>query len=160
MKKTEYNNTQTVEYAKKWALSRNPRYYNFDGIGGDCTNFASQCIYAGSKVMNYTKDTGWYYNSPSDRAAAWSGVEYLYNFLTDNKSVGPVAELAEISDIREGDLIFLSNGQRFYHTLVVTGFSEGMPLICCHTADSYMRPLNTYHYVSAQGVHITGVNNW
>lgn len=160
MKKTEYNNTQTVEYAKKWALSRNPRYYNFDGIGGDCTNFASQCIYAGSKVMNYTKDTGWYYNSPSDRAAAWSGVEYLYNFLTDNKSVGPVAEPAEISDIREGDLIFLSNGQRFYHTLVVTGFSEGMPLICCHTADSYMRPLNTYHYVSAQGVHITGINNW
>lgn len=160
MRKTEYNRAQTVEYAKLWALSRNPRYYNFDGIGGDCTNFASQCIYAGSKVMNYTKDTGWYYNSPSDRAATWSGVEYLYKFLTNNQNVGPVAELAEISDLQEGDLIFLSNGQRFYHTLVVTGFSDGVPLICCHTADSYMRPLNTYHYVSAQGVHITGVNNW
>ena len=160
MRKNEYNRAQAVEYAKQWALLRNPRYYNFDGIGGDCTNFASQCIYAGSKVMNYTKDTGWYYNSPSDRAAAWSGVEYLFKFLTNNQSVGPVAELAEIRELQEGDIIFLSNGQRFYHTLVVTGFSNSVPLICCHTADSFMRSLDTYHYVSAQGVHITGVNNW
>ena len=80
MRTIAYNRNDTVDYAKNWALSRNPRYFNFDGMGGDCTNFASQCIFAGCKVMNYKKDVGWYYNSPADRAAAWSGVKYLYKF--------------------------------------------------------------------------------
>ena len=44
---------KTIKYAKKWALSRNPKYYDFDSIGGDCTNFISQCIYAGAKIMNF-----------------------------------------------------------------------------------------------------------
>ena len=48
-----YNRDAAVAYAEKWALSRNPAFYNFSGIGGDCTNFASQCIYAGSGVMSY-----------------------------------------------------------------------------------------------------------
>ena len=61
MKYKEYDRTAVVEYAKKWAFSRNPKYYNFDSVGGDCTSFASQCIYAGSKKMNYKKDLGWYY---------------------------------------------------------------------------------------------------
>lgn len=55
--------------------------------GGDCTSFASQCIYAGSKVMNYNKNNGWYYNSGNDKSSSWSGVEFLYNFLTTNKGV-------------------------------------------------------------------------
>ena len=32
---------------------------------------------------------GWYYLSESDRSASWSGVEFLYNFLVSNNSVGP-----------------------------------------------------------------------
>lgn len=38
----EYDRTAVVEYARKWAFSRNPQYYNFDAVGGDCTSFASQ----------------------------------------------------------------------------------------------------------------------
>lgn len=34
-----YDRISAVSYAKKWALSRNPKYYNFDTVGGDCTNF-------------------------------------------------------------------------------------------------------------------------
>ena len=40
----EYNREHALQYAKKWALSRNPLCYNFSGIGGDCTNFVSQCL--------------------------------------------------------------------------------------------------------------------
>lgn len=146
-----------MTYAKKWALSRNPRYYNFDGLGGDCTNFASQCVFAGSGVMNYTKDVGWYYNSPADRAAAWSGVRYLHTFLTTNRGVGPFGEKTELQKTAIGDLLFLQSGQSLYHTLVVTGFQNGIPLVCCHTADSFMRPLSTYVFEAIQPVHITGV---
>ena len=72
----EYNREKAVEYAHKWAFERNPAYYNFEGIGGDCTNFISQCIHAGGAPMNYTKDVGWYYSSPNNRSAAWSSVHY------------------------------------------------------------------------------------
>ena len=34
-----YNRERAVEYARRWALSRNPLFENFSGIGGDCTNF-------------------------------------------------------------------------------------------------------------------------
>ena len=161
MRSFEYNRNSAVEYAKRWALSRNPRYYDFHGIGGDCTNFASQCVYAGAGVMNYTRDYGWYYISPDDRSAAWSGVEYLYRFLTTNESVGPIGRDAELSEIGLGDVIFLSNGQRLYHTLVVTGFdTDGEILICAHTNDSYMRRLDSYRYNSLKPVHIEKVNTW
>lgn len=155
-----YTRTAAVDYAKKWATARNPRYFDFDGMGGDCTNFASQCLFAGSGVMNYKKDVGWYYNSPTDRAAAWSGVPYLYKFLTTNRGVGPFGKTVGIQDIQVGDLLFLQNGQQVYHTLVVTGFQNGIPLICCHTADSYMRALTTYAYEDIQPVHIAGVRVW
>lgn len=157
----EYNRNTAVVYAREWALSRNPQYFDFHGIGGDCTNFASQCIYAGAGVMNYTRDVGWYYISPNDRAAAWSGVQYLYRFLTTNQGAGPVGRDADLSEIQLGDVIFLSNGQRLYHTLVVTGFdTDGGILICAHTVDSYMRRLDTYNYVRAYPVHIEYVNTW
>ena len=58
MREIPYDRNAAVAYARKWAMDRNPAYYNFDGIGGDCTNFASQSIYAGSKIMNYTPVMG------------------------------------------------------------------------------------------------------
>ena len=56
MKEIKYNREQACEYAKKWAYKRNPKYYNFDAVGGDCTSFVSQCIYAGIKEMNRQKN--------------------------------------------------------------------------------------------------------
>ena len=57
MKILNYDRKQAIKYAKAWAYFRNPNYYNFDNIGGDCTNYISQCIYAGCRVMNYEKVT-------------------------------------------------------------------------------------------------------
>lgn len=159
MRFIEYNREDAVEYALKWALSRNPKYYDFDGVGGDCTNFASQCVYAGCKVMNYEKDIGWYYNSVNDRAAAWSSVEYLRKFLLSNSSFGPFASSVSLSQLQLGDLIQLNNGLEFYHTLVVAGFSSGTPLVCAHTDDSYLRRLDTYYYNYASALHILGAGN-
>ncbi len=160
MRFIQYNRENAVAYAKEWAFKRNSQYLNFDGIGGDCTSFASQCLYAGTGVMNYTKDIGWYYNSPKDRAAAWSGAEYFRKFLLNNKDVGPFAVALSVNRLEKGDFISLSNGTEYYHTLVVTGFSESIPLVAAHTDDSYMRRLDTYHYDSANGIHILGANEY
>lgn len=155
-----YNRKSALEYAEKWAKSRNNAYINFDGMGGDCTNFASQCLFAGIGVMNYQKDVGWYYNSPNDRAAAWSGAEYFIKFMLNNKSEGPFAAATSINNLEAGDFISLSNGTEYYHTLIVTGFSNGIPLVSAHTDDSYMRRLDTYHYAYATGIHILGANKY
>lgn len=155
-----YNRSAAFEYAKEWAYKRNPRYYNFDGIGGDCTNFISQCIYAGCGVMNYKPTFGWYYINVNDRAPAWSGVKYLYNFLTSNKGTGPVGVEVGLEDAQIGDVIQLGNDNGYYHSLVVTGVTSTEIYIATHTLDSYMRGLSTYYYEKARCIHITGARKY
>ena len=134
MKIIEYDRAAAVRYARAWAFKRNPNYYNFNAIGGDCTNFASQCIYAGAGVMNFTKDTGWYYRSVNDRAAAWTGVEYLYNFLVNNEGLGPFAKEVGLDELEIGDIVQLGRATGdFYHSPVVVGFSRGQILVAAHT---------------------------
>lgn len=156
-----YDREKAVAYARKWAYMRNPEYYAFDEIGGDCTNFVSQCVYAGCGTMNYTKDTGWYYNSIDDRSAAWTGVEFFYDFITSNKGKGPYAEELPLSLAKVGDVIQLSfDGKKFTHALVITKiFLFPTPeniLIACHSYDSLDRRLNTYGYKKARLIHILG----
>ena len=152
-----YNRNLAVAYAKKWALSRNPAYYDFENLGGDCTNFASQCIYAGAKVMNYTSVTGWYYRSSYDRSASWTGVNYLYRFLTTNKSVGPYAHIVSSSEVLPGDIVQLGNEyNEFYHSPVITAITPTI-LVAAHTYDALDRPLDSYIFHAARFLHIDGV---
>lgn len=165
MRKEIYDRAKAVEYAKKWAYSRNPRYYNFDSIGGDCTSFISQCIYAGSGVMNYTKNTGWYYNSINDRSPSWSSVEYLYKFLINNKDVGPRGNSVETDKLEIGDLIQLSfDGVKFSHTLIIVDINTPKTLdniyIASHTYDSYNRRVSSYNFQNIRHIHIEGVWKW
>ena len=78
-----YNRERAVTYAETWALGRNPLFLNFAGRGGDCTNFTSQCLLAGSCTMDFTPDFGWYYRTPDDRAPAWTSVAFFYDFITE-----------------------------------------------------------------------------
>ncbi len=157
MRIIRYNRLNAVNYAKKWAFGRNPEYYNFDYLGGDCTNFVSQCLYAGSGVMNYTPTFGWYYISLSNRAPAWTGVQYLYNFLTTNQSYGPFAEEVSENETQIGDIIQLGREDgSFYHSLIITETTPRI-LIAAHTNDALNRPLSSYNYYRARFVHIRGV---
>ena len=153
----EYNRREALRYAKEWAYKRNPKYYNFDPVGGDCTSFVSQCIYAGAGIMIYSA-YGWYYRSGNDKSASWSGVEYLHKFLINNKQKGPYGRDANLNELEKGDLIQLSfDGNIFGHTLIITDISNGRILIASHTDHSYNRDLQTYNYRKARGIKIEGV---
>ena len=160
MREIPYDRAAALAYARRWARARNPAYYNFDGLGGDCTNFASQCLYAGCGVMNYTPDYGWYYISLDNRSPAWTGVTFLYDFLINNRSVGPYARRVPIGELMAGDLIQLgrANGE-FYHTLVVLATRPHI-LVAAHTDDSLNRPLSSYRYDTARYLHIEGARTW
>lgn len=89
MREIGYDRLAALEYASEWALKRNPAYMNFHNLGGDCTNFCSQCLYAGAGQMNRAKHLGWYYVDAGNRAPAWSGVHFFHEFLTVNRGQGP-----------------------------------------------------------------------
>ncbi len=152
-----YNRIAALAYAAKWANGRNPRYYNFDNIGGDCTNFVSQCVYAGCPVMNYTPVFGWYYIDISNRSPSWTGVEFFYNFMTENEGEGPFATETTSSEILPGDIIQLGRDDgSFYHTLIVTRISGRKIYVSAHTRDCFSCPLSRYNYSKIRFLHIEG----
>ena len=157
-----YDRKLVVEYAKKWAYFRNPKYYNFDPVGGDCTSFASQCIYEGSKVMNYDKQKGWYYINGNNKSPSWTGVEFLHNFLINNKGIGPFGEIVDIDNIELGDIAQISfDGIKFAHSLVIIQIGS-IPsldniLIAAHTFDTLNKQISGYNFKKIRFIHINGV---
>jgi len=157
-----YNRFDAASYAVKWAYFRNPAYYSFDDIGGDCTNFVSQSVYAGSGVMNYTPTYGWYYINADERSPSWTGVEYFYNFMTTNEGAGPFAEDTSIDNIEIGDVIQLGDSDgRFYHSLVVVRIfpyrTFDSVFVSAHDEDSNFRRLSSYEFSSIRYIHFLGV---
>ncbi|MGM9662146.1 MAG: amidase domain-containing protein [Oscillospiraceae bacterium] len=158
-----YERRAAVRYARRWAYGRNPAFYDYETIGGDCTNFASQCLYAGGGVMNYEPTFGWYYIDANQKSPSWTGVTYLFDFLTRQKpSTGPVGREVEMEEIRPGDLVQLSfDGVEFQHTPVVVQASEpktlGDILVAAHSYDALDRPLDSYTFEKIRFIHIDGV---
>ena len=160
-----YNRQYAVEYARRWALSRNPLFADFTGGGGNCTNFVSQALLAGCSIMNFTQTFGWYYRSIDDRAPAWSGVEQLYDFLTASGDFqsqstveGPFAEVATSRrQVEIGDVVQLANSNSdFYHTLIISDIQGNEIFVCAHSDDALDRPLSSYNYASFRILHILG----
>ena len=160
-----YNRERAVNYAETWALRRNPLFLNFAGRGGDCTNFTSQCLLAGSCTMDFTPDFGWYYISSDDRAPSWTAVAFFYDFITEqplfagaNQGIGPFGREVRAREVELGDFIQLADEEGdYYHTLIITGFEPNDILICAHTDDALNRRLSTYNYSTLRFIHIDGV---
>ena len=153
-----YDRAKAVAYAEKWALKRNPAYLDFHPMGGDCTNFISQCLYAGGKVMNMTPVSGWYYVDGNRRTASWTGVEYLYAFLMGNKGAGPYAQLVERGMLQLGDVVQLGlAGEGYSHNVLVVGLEGGEIYVAAHNIDAWMRPLSAYRQPNRRFMHIAGV---
>ena len=161
MPEIEYNRSEAVRYALRWALARNPDYYDYADVGGDCTSFASQSVYAGCGVMNYTPTFGWYYINANNKSPSRSGVQYFYDFMTTNQGEGPFAEDQPLEGLLPGDIIQLANSRgEFYHSLVLTMIRSVRGVrnyyVCAHNNDAFQRNLNTYRYATLRGIHILG----
>ena len=144
-------------YALEWAYSRNPQYYNYDAIGGDCTNFVSQCIFAGCNQMNYNKNNGWYYINGNNKSPSWTGVEFLYDFLIHNNGDGPSGKETTIDKLDIGDIIQLNfDGNKFSHSLIVIQNAENInnTLVATHTFDTFGKKVLDYNFYSYRCIHI------
>lgn len=143
------NRTAAVEYANTYYVNYNPNYPNLHYLGGDCTNFASQCLVAGGKVM----DDAWrcvrrnnIYNTPASVAQleeSWSITNSWMNsssfdsyWAVNGREVYQclVAEYASdpfeyfLLPIYEGDIIQLQKPFLWWyeaeHTMVIVGYNE------------------------------------
>ncbi len=157
----DYDRLAAVSYALKWALGRNPDFYDYNSIGGDCTNFVSQCVYAGTQTMNYTPEFGWYYINGNEKSPSWTGVEFFYDFMINNEGIGPFGEARNINLLVPGDIIQLGNREGdFYHSLILTridySFRRRRFYVCAHSEDAFQRNLLSYNFSNIRGIHILG----
>ena len=163
---TDFNAGQAVLYAEYWAYRRNPSFYSFDRIGGDCTNFVSQAVFYAAGVMNYTPTYGWYYISLGERSPSWTGVTYFWDFMTTNAGPGPFGNEIPLTQARPGDVIQMAIRQpdSFGHSVLVTQLltNEGSAspdeiLVAAHDTDCACRPVSTYDYHMIRVLRIDGV---
>ena len=112
--------------------------------------------------MNFTPTFGWYYIDSNQKAPAWTGVPYFYNFLTrQGTSVGPMGRPCTLEELLPGDVIQLSfKGEEFQHTPVVVAVGNPIApeniLLAAHSFDADNRPLSTYEYRDIRPIHIIG----
>ena len=154
------NVEKEVAYARRWAYARNPAFHDFDPLGGDCTNFISQRLFAGGAVMNPARDVGWYFHSLNDRAAAWTGVEFFYRFITTNGGVGPFGTEVPLHDAQVGDVIQLGSDAGFHHSLLTVDVVDGEPYVAAHTSDCFDRPLSTYAFRFARALRVVSYRKY
>lgn len=107
---------------------------------------------------------GWYYKNANDKAPYWTGVEFLHDFLINNKSVGPFGKIVEIEKLQIGDIIQLSfDGDTYGHSLLVIEKEDNdldKIYIATHTFDTYGKRVSSYQYSKLRMIHIEGVRVW
>ncbi len=136
-----YNVDAAVAYSDKYALNYNTAYYNFASLGGDCANFASQCINAGGMPQvvgsNYGTN-GWFYKASNNRSATWTGANQLCTWMANNRGIQIIG--AKASEIYKGSPVFFDwekDGKWNHATFCVGTNAEGSPVINGHTANQY-----------------------
>lgn len=130
---SNFNITKACNYAETFALKPNPDYKSFEGIGGDCTNFISQILYAGGFSQTKTWQP---YTNP------WVRVEELYTYLT-SQNLG--TKLTDDTFLDRGCLIQFytpSIGKYFHNGFITYKLQNNDCLYCCHSYNKLNYPLS------------------
>lgn len=157
--KSFYDREKAVAYADKYCgaawgsgnnFKYNKKYNDYNGIGGDCTNYASQVL-GDKEGGGMPLGGGWL---PYSRA--WANADGLKDFLVGSGrgsiiKIGTFKELTApteslpsgaVEKLKLGDVIAYEKGRgNIDHFAVITGFdSHGYPLVNSHTTDRYHVP--------------------
>ncbi|SFA80443.1 Putative amidase domain-containing protein [Acetitomaculum ruminis DSM 5522] len=121
----KYNRNAAYQYAFKYYRNPNPAYVNFEQMGGNCTNFTSQCLKAGGIVQDNVGNYTWYYNNANNRAGAWSSAELFRQYFRNNVGSHDIKGLraggCRLSTTRLGDLVQRVKNGKATHTMFICG---------------------------------------
>lgn len=138
---------KAVEYAdqycgaaseEKYGFKYNKKYRNYNSLGGDCANFASQMLFEGGK---FKKNYVWNYDG-SGATHAWLNADGFKNCMLNSGRASVIA-YGDYSKVYKasykllpGDFIAYENKGDIVHISVVTGAdSKGYSLVTCHNTD-------------------------
>lgn len=165
-RKQRYNRQKAVEYANEYAGAAwgaghnhryNSKYRDYSGQGGDCTNFASQCIGDKEEGGGLSMKGDWCYIPSAGGSRTWVQTDAFKNFLLHSGygsviTTGSFKQIVTSSDrypngaiaaLQPGDLIAYVMKGDVDHFAIVVGFDVlGYPLVNCHTADRYRVPFD------------------
>ena len=173
-----YDRDAAVAYAMEWvdplAVKRNPDWFLYDGYGGNCNNFISQCLYAGGIPMDWDGYAQWKWfddevdtwNQPSGRSPAWAGVEEFYNYAENNSGFGLAAEVhSNLYAGEPGDVLQYGATGEWRHSVIITDVIYGEDgvvqdyLINSNTTDRISYPASAYAYYDFRLIHVLGWND-
>lgn len=122
--------------------SYNKKYKDYNSIGGNCANFASQILYEGGK---FKKNGTWNYDK--DGSMAWVSARGLKSYLLNSGrgsliASGSYDKVLKLSyKLLPGDIVAYEKKGKVTHVSVVTGAdSKGYSLVNCHNTDRYRVP--------------------
>lgn len=141
---------KAVEYAdlycgasdnEEYYFRYNTEYKNYNSLGGDCANFASQVLYEGG----FKKNAAWNYDKDGSRA--WVNAQgfkdyLLYSGRGSRIIHGTYDKVLKLSyKLLPGDIIAYEKKGKVVHISVVTGAdSRGYTLVNCHNTDRFKVP--------------------
>jgi len=138
-----YNPRKAVEYSEQYWNTANSVYPHFND---DCTNFISQCLYAGGIPMLFSKEKtkGWWIRTGkgNEWSYSWTVAHSLYLLLKSGKEPMRAVAVNSPEELVPGDIIcydFDGDGRFQHNTIVVAKDWDNMPLVNAHTTDSRMR---------------------
>jgi hypothetical protein len=144
-----YNRQATVNYALQWWDKANPAYRNFGS--NDCTNFVSQCLFAGGwsmKGWNKWSLSHWFYYSTIYYSNTWTVADDFSKFLTVYSGRGqarsltykPLNQHFNIGDIVQIDY---DGDGKWDHTMIITKVTASEIYVTYHWAPSSFVPLTS-----------------
>ncbi len=136
-----YARLEAVKYAEIWWNSYNPAFQQFEK--NNCTNYISQCLYAGNAPMTGypNRGKGWWYKN-HQWSYSWTTPHGLWNYLSKAKTGLRAVKVKSPQELKIGDLIFYDfegDGRWNHSTIVVAKDNNKMPLVNAQSTNSRYR---------------------
>lgn len=164
-----FDRKNAITYMQNYWQNYNSLYFNFNEIGGDCTNYASQIMHNSGVFFTPTSNTPdyrhWYYYSSEwgyGRSSTWTSAtefrKYFGDVLGDGSKVSKEMETYTVNEailsfndiwrnILPGDIISHGHDEASsYHTQIVYGFDGKYKdiLVSQHSSNQLNRSLFDY----------------
>lgn len=162
----EYDREKAVLYSYEYFHLRNDKWHDFSLEGGNCQNYASQCLYEGGIPMDYYDEQQWKYygnyidydNDSSGRTRSWVSVTDFNEYARENEDYGLVADVdVNIYYAQPGDLIQVGISS-VSHTTIVSKVVNNHVLVNSNSIDMKDFPVEAYTYPKIVLIKILGAN--
>jgi len=160
-----YDRAAAYDYLMAYCDERNPAWYAYDDVGGNCMNFGSQVLLAGGIPKDEKGDEEWYWDGQNDLDLSWINVGRFYDYCRDNEGFGLVADTeAGYYTGEVGDVLIVGFAGDHRHTTVISHVVKDESgdtvdyLISCNTTNYRDFPASAYYYTFHRLVKIFGWN--